>query len=356
MKHLIRLSLLFVLLLAVTRPVSAVVFVHLSDTHINVTGKGRFSQESIPTLRRAVAAIRIIKPAFVIVTGDITEYGDEASMAAYWAEIEKVGVPVHTVQGNHDKPRKPERFNRVVGATHPVFDIEGCRFIGLNLDLADEALALLKEQLADAKAKGIRSVFTFAHYPLLAPDNAAFNLSPGCASLQGERALRYLALAQEGGIVAHFCGHLHSSYDVADPYTGILSLPVPGCVDHKGAFRVCSVTDGVLSWSVFDGSTWPLAILESVPPHVRSGTAFLEGKVSLQLLAFGPEPVLEATLGGVGRDVLPPVVCTTAGRAFEGTLDCTQLKSNFYNLRAHLVDAAGNASDRTWRVLVKGGK
>jgi len=355
MKRLIRLSLLFVLLLAVTRPVAAVVFVHLSDTHINVTGKGRFSQESIPNLRRAVEAIRIIKPAFVIVTGDITELGDEASMVAYRAEIGKSGVPVYTVQGNHDSPRKPECFNRVVGPTHPVFDIEGCRFIGLNLDLADEALALLEEQLADAKAKGITSVFTFAHYPLLAPDNVAFNISAGCASLRGERAMRYLALAQSGGIVAHFCGHLHSSYDVADPYTGVLSLAVPGCVDHKGAFRVCSVTDGVLSWSVFNASTWPLVVLDSAPPHVRWGTARLEGKVSLRLLAFGPEPVREATLS-VGKDASLPVVCTTAGKVFEGSLDCTQLKSNYYNLRAHLVDAAGNAFDRTWRVLIRGGK
>ena len=354
MKRLVRLSLLSVLLLAVTRPVLAVVFVHLSDTHINVTGKGRFSREGIPCLRRAVEAIRIIRPAFVIATGDITELGDEASMAAYRAEIEKAGVPVYTVQGNHDSPRKPECFNRVVGPTHPVFDVDGCRFIGLNLDLADEALALLGAQLADAKAKGIHSVFTFAHYPLLAPDAAAFNISAGFASLRGERATRYLALAQAGGIVAHFCGHLHSSYEVADPYTGVLSLAVPGCVDHKAAFRVCSVTDGVLSWSVSNASTWPLAVLDSASPHVQWGTARLEGEASLRLLTFGPEPVRDATLS-VGKDAFLPLTGTAEGR-FEGGLDCTRLKSSYYDLRAHVVDAAGNASDRTWRVLVKGGQ
>lgn len=355
MKLLVRLSLLSVLLLAVTPPVAAVVFVHLSDTHINVTGTGRFSQEGIPNLRRAVEAIRIIKPAFVIITGDITELGDEASMVAYRAEIDKAGVPVYTVQGNHDSPRKPECLNRVVGPTHPVFDIEGCRFIGLNLDLADEALAVLKEQLADAKAKGIRSVFTFAHYPLLAPDAVAFNIAAGFASLRGERAMRYLALAQAAGIVAHFCGHLHSRYEVADPYTGVLSLAVPGCVDHEGAFRICSVTDGVLSWTVSNASTWPLAVLDSAPPHVQWGTARLEGEVSLRLLTFGPEPVREATLG-VGQDAFVPVVGTAGGTVFEGSLDCTKLRSNYYDLRAHVVDAAGNASDRVWRVLIKGGE
>ena len=355
MKVLARSGLLFILLLAVSPPADALIFMHLSDTHINVTGKGRFAEEGITNLRLAVAAIRIIKPAFVIVTGDITELGDEASMRAYRTEIDKAGVPVYTVQGNHDSPRRPEVFNRVIGPTHPVFDVEGCRFIGLNLDLADEALALLKAQLADAKAKGIRNVFTFAHHPLMAPDAVAFNLCDGCASLRGEHATRYLALAQAGGVVAHFAGHLHSRYEKADPYTGVLSLAVPACVDHKAAFRVCSVTNGVLSWTVANASSWPLAVLDAAPPHVQWGTTHLAGTVPLRLLTFGPEPAREATLS-LGKDVSLPVVGTAAGNVFETVLDCTQMKSNYYDLRARIVDAAGNTSNRTWRVLIKGGK
>lgn len=124
------LGLVAVLVAVSVRPVSAVVFVHLSDTHVNVTGNGRFCEEGIPALRRAVEAIRIIKPDFVLCTGDITESADEASMKAYRTEIEKAGVPVYTVQGNHDRTRLPDRFNRTVGPTHHVFDIDGCRFVG----------------------------------------------------------------------------------------------------------------------------------------------------------------------------------------------------------------------------------
>jgi 3',5'-cyclic AMP phosphodiesterase CpdA len=54
----------------------AFVFVHLSDPHVNVTGAGRFRDEGVANLRRVVGAIQIIKPAFVIVTGDVTELGD----------------------------------------------------------------------------------------------------------------------------------------------------------------------------------------------------------------------------------------------------------------------------------------
>jgi len=119
MKRSVCLGLVAVLVAISVRPVSAVVFVHLSDTHVNVTGKGRFSETSIPALRRAVEAIRIIKPDFVICTGDITESADEASMKAYRTEIEKAGVPVYTVQGNHDSARHPDRFNRAVGRPTP---------------------------------------------------------------------------------------------------------------------------------------------------------------------------------------------------------------------------------------------
>ncbi len=355
MQRILRLGTALALFWTVLQPVAALVFVHLSDPHINVTGSGRFSQEGLPNLRRAIEAIVVIKPAFVIVTGDITELGDEASMVAYQAEVARAGVPVHTVQGNHDNPRNPECFNRAVGPTHPVFDAEGCRFVGLNFDSGEEALALLGQQIADAKAKGFRTVITFAHYPLLAPDAAAFSLAAGFASLTGERATRYLALAREGPILAHLAGHLHSHYDLADPYTGALTLAVPACVDHHAAFRVCTLNDGILSWSVATPSAWPVAVLEGAPPHVQWGTARLEGRTTLRLRTFGPSPVKEATLW-LGKETRIDLEPAAANGLRAAVLDCGPLASSYHDLRAHLVDAAGTQADWTWRVLIKGGK
>ena len=99
-----------------------------------------------------------------------TELGDEASLARYRSEIDRVGVPVYTVQGNHDRPRDPAVFNRLVGPTHPSFDVEGNRFVGLDFDRPEEALSVLERQIATAPAAKIKRVFTFGHYPLLAPD------------------------------------------------------------------------------------------------------------------------------------------------------------------------------------------
>jgi hypothetical protein len=234
-----------------------------------------------------------------------------------------------------------------------VFDYEACRFVGLNLDSPGDALALLAEQLADAKAKGLGAVFTFAHYPLIAPDGAAFNIAAGFASLRGEPAVSYLNLARNGDILAHFCGHLHTRYEIADPYTGVLSLAVPGCVDHKSAFRICAFKDGILSWSVGDALTWPLVVVEGVTPHVTWGTAYATASCSVRLLVFGPAPVQEAELQ-FGNDTTVPLLKGAEEGTFEAVLDCSELKSNYYDLKTHVVDAAGNESDQKWRVLVKG--
>lgn len=224
-------------------------------------------------LRRVVDAIRVIQPAFVLVTGDVTELGDEASLARYRTEIDRAGMPVYSVQGNHDRPTAPDVFNRLVGPTHPAFDVDGHRFVGLNFHRPDEALAELERQIATAQAAGIKHLLTFSHEPLLAPDAVAFNLSPGFASLAGQKAVRYLALAPLQRIVGHFAGHLHGAFDVADAYTGTLSLAVPSVV-NGAALRLCSVSEGRLSWTVAKAGQWPLGSSRRVAyPNVWTGVS-----------------------------------------------------------------------------------
>ena len=91
----LRLSLaLFIALVPACSPARAVIFVHISDPHVNVSASGRFREEGVRDLQRVVDAIRVIQPAFVIVTGDVTELGDEASPARYRSEIDRASDPV----------------------------------------------------------------------------------------------------------------------------------------------------------------------------------------------------------------------------------------------------------------------
>lgn len=335
-----------------TLSAQAFVFVHITDPHVNVRENGRFQEESLRNLDRVLEAIRVVQPAFVIVTGDLTEGADEASFLRYRAAVDALGIPVYSIQGNHDGGRNTELFNRTVGATHLMFDHEGYRFVGINFDRGAEALDFLESQLESAREAKVNGVFTFAHYPLIAPENPAFSIAAGFASIRGERATRYIDLARRHDIVAHFCGHLHSHSDIADPYTGVLSLAAPAVVNHN-AYRVCSVTDGVISWSVAKAGDWPVAVLDGAQPSVQWSTARLEGKVTPRLLTFGPHAVatVEARLG---QDRCLDAVRDAAGD-FRIKLDCTELPTSFQSLRVQVTDEAGNQTEWTWRLLIKGG-
>lgn len=341
-------------LVLVLAPVAAqaFVFVHITDPHVNVSDSGRFREEGLADLLRTLDAIRVVQPAFVIVTGDLTERADEPSFVRYRGAVDALGIPVYSVQGNHDGGRNVELFNRTVGPTHLAFDHEGCRFIGINFDRDAEALDFLEAQLAEAREADIANVFTFAHYPLLAPENPAFSIAAGFASITGERATRYLDLARRYKIRGHFCGHLHWRHDIADPYTGVLSLAVPAVAGHN-AYRLCVVREGILSWSIAKAGEWPVAVLDGAQPSVQWSTARLEGKVTLRLRTFGPHPVATTEVW-LGQDKQLDVV-RDAGGMFGIELDCTELPNNFQMLRARVADEAGNQTEWTWRLLLKGG-
>ena len=78
-------------------------FIHLTDTHI-IGGGLLYGQEPGVCLSRAVASINAEHgdAEFVILTGDMTHWGDSAAYARLVEEITKLSMPVHLIVGNHD--------------------------------------------------------------------------------------------------------------------------------------------------------------------------------------------------------------------------------------------------------------
>ncbi|MEO1550224.1 MAG: phosphodiesterase [Pseudomonadota bacterium] len=78
-------------------------FIHLTDTH--VIGEGvLYGQDPAVRLRAAVASINAEHPdaAFVVLTGDMTHWGDAAAYDRFAREIENLVIPIHLMVGNHD--------------------------------------------------------------------------------------------------------------------------------------------------------------------------------------------------------------------------------------------------------------
>lgn len=77
-------------------------FIHLTDTHV-VKGT-LYGGNPAATLARAVASINAEHgdAAFVVVTGDLTHWGDAAGYEAFVSAIAGLEMPVHLMLGNHD--------------------------------------------------------------------------------------------------------------------------------------------------------------------------------------------------------------------------------------------------------------
>ncbi|HKP27979.1 MAG TPA: metallophosphoesterase, partial [Gemmatimonadales bacterium] len=105
--------------LAAVAALRSFTFVQASDTHI--------SEQNVERTRRLKALVDSLKPAFVIISGDLIRDAlrvPEAEARRYYEllsrELATFSVPVYTVPGNHDI-FGIERHLSLVGRTNPVY-------------------------------------------------------------------------------------------------------------------------------------------------------------------------------------------------------------------------------------------
>lgn len=198
-------------------------FIHITDPHI---GQGRLDtqlgQVRLPrhteNFRRfAGAASRLRpKPAFVVITGDLTQDGTHEDWQAFRQLMSEmnasVDVPVYLILGNHDV--NPGTFLSLFPGSklHYSFDLGGVRFIALHpypdssgprdalsyCALGVEQMAWLRNRVAEFKGK---TVVVFVHHPLLSGDFTTNDLI-----LDMQSALKSRKPGTEVWIVA---GHRH---------------------------------------------------------------------------------------------------------------------------------------------------
>ncbi|MGH7710304.1 MAG: metallophosphoesterase, partial [Gemmatimonadaceae bacterium] len=169
--------------------VSAFTFVHASDTHI--------SPESVPRVRRLKALVDSLRPAFLLISGDLVRDAlrtPESEARGYYdlfvRELESFSVPVYTVPGNHEifgierhrslvstqHPLYGKRFYRsVLGPNYYSFEYGGVHFMGLDtVDYDDlwyyghvDSLQLAWMTRDVARLPAGTPVVTFNHIPMV---------------------------------------------------------------------------------------------------------------------------------------------------------------------------------------------
>lgn len=185
----------------------AVRFAFMTDLHI---ADGAKSQKD---LSLCIKDINSIKDGldFVIIGGDITEFGSDSELALVKAQLDSLQLPYYVIAGNHDAKWSESGTNthlRVFGYEQFSFEKGGWRFIGCNSGpdmrmapalLPTQTMNWLKEQDGSVKgekySRSQKTIFV-NHYPM---DSSVLNY-PDVV-----RAMKKAGVRQE------LAGHWHTN-------------------------------------------------------------------------------------------------------------------------------------------------
>jgi 3',5'-cyclic AMP phosphodiesterase CpdA len=252
-------------------------FIQMADPQFGFfTANQDFARETA-NFERAVAAANRLRPAFVVVCGDLTHRaGDSAQVAEYLRIVGQLdkSIPLYNVPGNHDlalplSAASVRAYRQRFGPDHYTFENHGMLGIVINTSLIKEPTlapdetaaqdAWLRATIEKARRGRHRPIMVFQHHSwFLAqagePDQY-YNLP-----LAGRRDL--LDLLERGGVSHVFAGHYHRNAFGRD---GTLEMVTTGPVgkplgaDPSG-FRIVMVRG--------DSVTHRYYSLDSLPEHL----------------------------------------------------------------------------------------
>jgi serine/threonine-protein phosphatase CPPED1 len=249
-------------------------FVQLTDPQFGMfTANADIVQETA-NFEFAVATLNRLRPAFVVITGDlVNKPGDVSQIAEYRRIVAKIdpAIPVYNVAGNHDVENVPTSatvatYTNSFGPDHYTFRHQG--LVGIVLDsslihspqkmpdqLAEQE-RWLKAELERARNEGARHIVVFQHHPWFlsaaAEPDQYFNIPR-------ERRARYLALFREFGVKYLFSGHYHRNALGRDAsIEAITTGPVGKALgDDKSGVRIAIVRDDRIEHRYYDLGNLP---------------------------------------------------------------------------------------------------
>lgn len=228
-------------------------FIHLTDLHFSALGMDEptLLSDTTATLRASFAAIHAMaqRPAFIAISGDLTDRGSVADYAMLKPLLEELaqGIPLVLAIGNHDRR---DSFYAVFGGNNSSdsfkpYDhdcvIDGLHIISLDSsipgmvggELTQDQIAWLAARLADHA--DCRKLIMVHHSPL-------FDLERGDVwdrlDVGSTEALRETIASK--GVVGILSGHVHM-----DEVTNWHGVPVVVGVGHHAATNPMAPADEI---------------------------------------------------------------------------------------------------------------
>jgi 3',5'-cyclic AMP phosphodiesterase CpdA len=235
-------------------------FIQLSDPQFGMFTENKDFAQETANFEFAVATVNRLKPAFVIITGDLVHKpGDVVQIVEFHRIAGKIdrAIPVYNVAGNHDVENVPTSatiaaYTNHFGPDHYTFRHGGFVGIVLNSSVIHspqrttnqlfEQERWLRAELKQARDSAAHHIVIFQHHPwfLQSADepNQYFNIPR-------EHRATHLALFREFGVKYLFSGHYHRNAFARDGEmeavtTGPVGMPHGG---DKSGLRIVIVRD-----------------------------------------------------------------------------------------------------------------
>lgn len=233
-------------------------FAHVSDTHIG-------TNTGLDDLRRTVQDINTqpeIK--FVIITGDITDFGSDTELQHAKQMLDSLQKPWYIVPGNHDagwSESGTNSFTRVFGSETFAFSYGGYCFLGTACgpslrmgpgQIPHEQIMWLDSALHSLPDSGMPVIFV-NHYPM---DSAMTNW------------YQVMDLLKQHNTQAILCGHWHSNRLLnCEGIPEIVGRSNLRANKEEGGYNIVTIEDGKISYRErHPGKTlekvWAVAILQ----------------------------------------------------------------------------------------------
>lgn len=191
-------------------------FIHLTDLHVSAPelNDGNLLSDTTATLKTIVGMVQEMqpRPAFIVVSGDITNHGDVASYRSVQTMMAGLDVPIVYALGNHDT--RPGFYEGMLGLTS---DLEApytheALIAGVHLIVLDSSVpgriggALSEEQFAFLDVAldnhpDTQKIVVVHHAPAL--DDASWET---LTTVDSERLAATLKGRNVAGLL---CGHIH---------------------------------------------------------------------------------------------------------------------------------------------------
>jgi 3',5'-cyclic AMP phosphodiesterase CpdA len=255
-------------------------FVQMADPQLGMYTNNADTLQEEANLNFVVGNINRLRPAFVVVCGDlVNKAGDSHQVETYRRIVKSIDrrIPVYNVAGNHDVGNRPTpaslaEYRKAFGKDYYSFDACNIRGLVLNSNLiavpdsapqeTEAQEKWLVRELERARRDHVANVLVFQHisYFLESPDepDQYFNIPRKIRD-------RYLARFHDYGVTHLFAGHYHRNAYGRD---GNIEMVTTGPVgkplgrDQSG-FRIVQLVGSALEHHYYE--------LGSIPNSIRPG-------------------------------------------------------------------------------------